>query len=140
MSKIVLFQAIQFVISTQFSSIWPIGRTLSGTTTPGWVGRGAMSIKRYPAFNKSEFLKPHPQIVYCHVQDICLGSLTPLQRWIRCILQLQPTGLGPLIYRSIYLSIKIHILYWQNYLTVPLVGAVEYADCISTERVSRIWH
>ena len=33
--KTVPFQTIQFSISTQFSSIWPIGRTLSGSTTPG---------------------------------------------------------------------------------------------------------
>ena len=33
MSKTVLFQAIQFSISTQFSSIWPINRILSGATT-----------------------------------------------------------------------------------------------------------
>ena len=32
--KTVLFQAIQFGISTQFSSIWSIDRTLSGATTP----------------------------------------------------------------------------------------------------------
>ena len=32
--KTVLFQTIQFSISTQFSSIWPIGRSLSGATTP----------------------------------------------------------------------------------------------------------
>ena len=31
----VLFQTIQFSISTQFSSIWPIERTLSGASTPG---------------------------------------------------------------------------------------------------------
>ena len=35
MPKTVLFQTIQFSISTQFSSIWPIDRTLSGATTPG---------------------------------------------------------------------------------------------------------
>ena len=35
MSKAVLFQTIQFSISTQFSSIWPIDRTLSDATTPG---------------------------------------------------------------------------------------------------------
>ena len=33
--KTFLFQTIQFSISTQFSSIWPIDRTLSGATTPG---------------------------------------------------------------------------------------------------------
>ena len=31
----VIFQTIQFSISTQFSSISPIDRTLSGATTPG---------------------------------------------------------------------------------------------------------
>ena len=34
-SQTVLFQLIQFNISTQFSSIWPIDRALSGATTPG---------------------------------------------------------------------------------------------------------
>ena len=33
--KTVLFQTIQFSLSTQFSSIWPIDRTLSGATSPG---------------------------------------------------------------------------------------------------------
>ena len=38
MSKIVLFQTIQFYISTQFSSIWSIDRIRSGATTPGKSG------------------------------------------------------------------------------------------------------
>ena len=33
--KTVLFQTIQFCIRTQFSSIWPLDRTLSGVTIPG---------------------------------------------------------------------------------------------------------
>ena len=41
----VLFQTIQFSISTQFSSIWPIDRTLSGATTPGQSGSGRTVIK-----------------------------------------------------------------------------------------------
>ena len=36
--KTVLFQTIQFSVSTQFSSIWPINRTLSGATTSGQSG------------------------------------------------------------------------------------------------------
>ena len=32
--KTVLFQAIQFIMSTQFSFIWHIDMTLSGATTP----------------------------------------------------------------------------------------------------------
>ena len=38
MSKTVLFQAIQFCISVQFSYIWPIDRILSRATTPGHSG------------------------------------------------------------------------------------------------------
>ena len=36
--KTILFQVIQFYISTQFSSIWPIDRTLSSATYPGLSG------------------------------------------------------------------------------------------------------
>ena len=39
--KRILFKVIQFNISTKFSSIWPIDRTLSGTTTPGQSGPGS---------------------------------------------------------------------------------------------------
>ena len=38
--KKVLFQVIQLSISTQFSSIWPIDKTLSGATTLGLSGPG----------------------------------------------------------------------------------------------------
>ena len=34
MGKMVLFQTIQFFISTQFSSIWPIDMTLEDATIP----------------------------------------------------------------------------------------------------------
>ena len=39
--KTVLFQVIQFIISTQFSSIWPINRTLSDATTLGQSRSGS---------------------------------------------------------------------------------------------------
>ena len=35
--KIVPFQTIQLNTSTQFSSIWPLNRTLSGVTTPSQI-------------------------------------------------------------------------------------------------------
>ena len=41
--KTVPFQTIQFRISTQFSSIWPIDRTLSSTTILGQSGLGSNS-------------------------------------------------------------------------------------------------
>ena len=40
-----LFQTIQFSISTQFSYILPIGRTLSGATTSGSSGLGSDNSK-----------------------------------------------------------------------------------------------
>ena len=49
--KTVLFQVIQLSISTLFSSIWPIERTLSGATTPGqsWPGSdGKEGVLHFP--------------------------------------------------------------------------------------------
>ena len=38
--KLFMIYLIQFSISSQFSSIWPIVRALSGTTTPSQSGPG----------------------------------------------------------------------------------------------------
>ena len=46
MSKAVPFQTVQFSISTPFSSIQPIDRTLSGATTPGQSGLGSDGARR----------------------------------------------------------------------------------------------
>ena len=60
MSKTVLFQTIQFSKRTQFSSIWPLDRTLSGATTPfqsrHWSD-GNEGVLRIPAL-----LEPYHQI------------------------------------------------------------------------------
>ena len=67
--KTVLFQAIQFGISTQFSSIWPIDRTLSGATTlgqsePGRNGNdGVLRIPQSPSItgaSSSDCLVSYP--------------------------------------------------------------------------------
>ena len=58
--KTVLFQTIQFIISTLFSSILPIDTTLSGATTPGQRGPGSDGNKGYSTFPKTPaLLKPH---------------------------------------------------------------------------------
>ena len=68
-------------------------RALSGATTLGQSGpgsdgnEGVLHIPKAPAL-----LEPHHQIVLCHIQDTRCGSLTPLQRSSRYILQPQPTG------------------------------------------------
>ena len=70
--KIVLFQTIQFSISTQFSSIWPIDKILSVATTPDQSGPGSDGNKGYSAFPQAlELLEPHHQIVWTIV---CGGS------------------------------------------------------------------
>ena len=69
------FQTIQFSISTLFSSIWLIDRTLSDATTLGQSGPGSYGDKGYSTFPKTPALQdPHHQIVYCHIQDTRWGS------------------------------------------------------------------
>ena len=67
MSKTVLFQAIQFSTSTQFSSIWPINRTLSGATTPSQSGSRSNGNERVIRIPKAPaLLEPHHQFLYSH--------------------------------------------------------------------------
>ena len=61
--KTVLFQAIKSSISTQFSPIWPIDRTLSGVTTSGQSGPESDGNDGVPAFPKAPALvEPHHKI------------------------------------------------------------------------------
>ena len=91
-----ILQAIQFSISTKFSSIRPIDRTLSGATTLGWSGPGSNG-------NKGVLRIPQSSYIIETSQSDCLvsypghsfwgqGILMPLQRSIWCILQSQLTG------------------------------------------------
>ena len=59
-------KTIQFKISSQFSFIWRIERTLSVANT---LGQGTMAMKGYSKFPKAPAsLEPHNQIVYCQIQ------------------------------------------------------------------------
>ena len=61
MSKTVPFQLIQFSISMQFSSVYPIDRALPG----------AIAMKGCSAFSKApESLEPHHQIVLCYIRTL----------------------------------------------------------------------
>ena len=107
----VLFQTIQFRLSTQFkcqnSSIssnsvqhkYTVQFYLTHRqapiryyhSRPEWTG-GAMAVKGYSAFPKAlELLEPHHQIVNL-ISDTHWRNRNPLQRCSRCILQSQPTG------------------------------------------------
>ena len=63
MSKTVLFLKIQFNISTQFSSIWSIDRTLSGATTPNQSEHGSYGnegVLRIPQTSPSDCSVSYP--------------------------------------------------------------------------------
>ena len=112
--KIVLFQVILFNISMQFSSIWPIDRTLSGATTPGPSGPesdGNERVIHIPQSSSITGASSSDCLVSYH-RTLMGESLTPLQRSSQCILQIQPTGqmcVYIYIYIYIYLYIYLHI-------------------------------
>ena len=81
MPKTVIFQTIQFSISTEFSSIRPIDRTLSCATIPGLSGPGIddnKGILRIP--QRSSITGALPS--YCLVSYLghSLGGVLPLCR------------------------------------------------------------
>ena len=100
------------------ASVWPMDRTLSGATRPGQSGPGSDGNKwalcipqsscitgvsasdyfvSYTGHSLGEsYSSAQLQSLYsAAVADwaTCWGNLTTQQRWGRCILQLQPTGL-----------------------------------------------
>ena len=95
-AKTVLFRTIQLSTSTQFSSIWPIDKTLSDATTPGHSGLGSDDIEgvlRIPQSSSITGISQSDCLV--SYQGYSLGEcFTPLPRWSRCILQPLPTGQG----------------------------------------------
>ena len=90
-SKSVLFQAIHFSISSQFSSIWPIEKILSGATTLGQRRPGSNGNEGVLHIPQSSSITWNPTIRFFSVL-----SRTPIgrdqQRCSLCILQPQPTG------------------------------------------------
>ena len=90
--KTVLFRAILFSISTQFSSIWAIDRSLSGATTPGQSGPWNDGNKRVLCIPQSSSITG-PSLTHFlgHMQDTPKGCLTHLLRCCRFSLQSQLT-------------------------------------------------
>ena len=84
-SKTVLFEAIQFSISTQFSSIWPIYRTLLVSTTLGLSGLGIDAnegVLHIPQISGITGTKPSDCLVSCpgHSMVVVVVGLLPLTR------------------------------------------------------------
>ena len=86
--KSIIFQTIEYSISTHFSSIWLIDRTLSGATTPGQNGpgcdgnEGALCI-----LQSSSITGASPSDCFMSYKKTRWGSLSSLQRCSRYILQ-----------------------------------------------------
>ena len=95
MSETVLFQVIQFIISTKFSSIWPIDKTLSGATTPSQSGPGSDGDEGVLLILQSSCIT-EASLSNCLVSYpghlLESRDLTPAHRCSRCILQPQLTG------------------------------------------------
>ena len=117
MSNIVLFQAIQFSISTRLSSTWPINRTQSDATTPGQDGPGSDGNKGVLSSPQSSSIT-EASLSDCLVSypGQSLRSLTPLWRCSRCILLPQPTGPN---YCSFIMESFIIIRDIPNFASVP---------------------
>ena len=89
----VLYQTIQFSINSQFSSTWPIDRTLSGTTTPDHSKHGAMAMK---GTSHSTWLQHDCSLtirLFSLIYKTLVGGVLSFCREkSRFILQLQSTG------------------------------------------------
>ena len=69
---------IQFCVSMQFSSIWPIDRALPGATTPGQSGSrsdGNKGVLRIPRTSPSDCFASYPGHPSAEMQSVY--SITP---------------------------------------------------------------
>ena len=112
MSKTVLFQTIQFCISTQFSSIWPI------TSTPGQSGHGSQGNEEVLCISQSS------RITGTLPSD-CLGSYLghslPLSRGAVCVFS-SPSWLGKNRIGVFYIMVRLECLYQMMTLGSNIVS------------------
>ena len=107
------YAVIQCNISTNYSSVWPIDKTLSGTTSPGQSGLSSDGNKGILHTSKSSSVtetSPSDCLVP-YLQNALEGS----KRFSQCILQLQTTGRHrdksncQYLYNTLYMNIYIYI-------------------------------
>ena len=80
-SRRIKFQTIQFSISTQFTSIWPIVRTLSGATILGQSGPGSNANEEVPHIPQSSSITgTSPSDCLVSWPGHFLGEFKPLWR------------------------------------------------------------
>ena len=120
--KRILSQTIQFSISTQFSSIWRIDRTLSGATTLGQSGPGSngnekiLHIPQSSSISRtsSHCLESYPGHslrwgLYSAVENKSLGSFLTCNKWY------SPTIFVKIKMRSPSLNKIVHYLSYIQY-------------------------
>ena len=112
--KTVLFRAIQFSLSAQFSSIWPIDRTLSGATTPGQNGSGSDGNEGVLCIPRSSNVTgASPSDCSVLYPGHSLWVDTSLQRCSQHILLPQPTWPKKYGVRAIYmLDVRMERVIW----------------------------
>ena len=115
MSKTVLFQTIQFSISTQFSFISPIDKTLSGATTPGQSGPGSdgneqiLCIPQHSIItgkSPSNWLVSYPGLSFGEVWPLCKEAVysTAPANWATFMIRLV------ILPRNLYLT-KVFLVF-----------------------------
>ena len=87
MSKIALFQTIQFIVISQFSYIWLIDRTLSGANIPvlewtweRWKWRGTPHSPKLKHYRSLNIFSVISRIHFCVISRILVGRVIPLCR------------------------------------------------------------
>ena len=117
--KTVLFQTNQFSLSTLFSSIWPIDRTLSGAPTPGQIGLGSDgnkgvfhitgasasdSLVSYPGHSLREsYSSAEMQLVYSATPRVDMGVM-PIKNLVHTP---QGSRTGALLPDSVYCHTQV---------------------------------
>ena len=89
--QIIIFQAIQYSISTQFSSIRPIDRTLSVTIITGQSEPGSHGSEGVLSLSQNSSLTIR---LFSPISRKLVAGVLPPKRCSQCILQPQPTGQG----------------------------------------------
>ena len=123
-SQIVLFQVIQFSISTQFSSIWLTDRTLSDVTTPGPSGprsdgnEGMLCISQSSSITRTS----PSDCFFFNIQDSHGGVLT-LCRDAVCVFY-GPSQLGKWTHWSEFKSLtRLFAFYIGKSMNVTLLSS-----------------
>ena len=90
---------------TQFSSFWPIDRTLSGPTTPGQSGSGIDDNEEVHSITQSSNIteiSPSDCLVSYAGHSLAEGAVLPICRGAVSVFILQPKPTGQLISIGLY--------------------------------------